>query len=108
MCVTVWRTVWIGLAYHNCHCYGVAFFITVQPVYFENVSVYLSNWIQIPYIKSIFKYDFVSHLDAQITGGPTQNSGLIEASIDGNTYSLCYDGVDMNAANVVCNHLGYK
>ncbi|XP_060552042.1 scavenger receptor cysteine-rich type 1 protein M130-like isoform X5 [Ruditapes philippinarum] len=46
-------------------------------------------------------------VDAQITGGPTQNSGLIEASLDGNTYSLCYDGVDMNAANVVCNQLGY-
>ncbi|XP_060552044.1 scavenger receptor cysteine-rich domain superfamily protein-like [Ruditapes philippinarum] len=46
-------------------------------------------------------------VDAQITGGPTQNSGLIEASLDGNTYSLCYDSLDMNAANVVCNHLGY-
>ncbi|XP_060552045.1 neurotrypsin-like [Ruditapes philippinarum] len=46
-------------------------------------------------------------VDAQITGGPTNNSGLIEASLDGNKYSLCYDGVDMNAANVVCNHLGY-
>jgi hypothetical protein len=46
--------------------------------------------------------------DAQITGGPTNNSGLIEASLDGNKYSLCYDGVDMNAANVVCNHLGYE
>ena len=51
---------------------------------------------------------FFLQSDAQITGGLTSNSGIVEASLDGNMYSICYDGFDMNAAEVVCNNLGYE
>ncbi|XP_053403672.1 scavenger receptor cysteine-rich type 1 protein M130-like isoform X2 [Mercenaria mercenaria] len=46
-------------------------------------------------------------VDSRIKGGLMRNTGIVETSFDGKTYALCYDGIDMNAANVVCNHLGY-
>lgn len=45
--------------------------------------------------------------DSRIKVGATQNTGTIESYFDGKRYTLCYDGVDMSAANVLCNHLGY-
>lgn len=47
-------------------------------------------------------------LDSRLLDGVTQNTGTIEASFDGHTYTLCYDGLDINAAHVVCSHLGYE
>ncbi|XP_053403598.1 scavenger receptor cysteine-rich type 1 protein M160-like isoform X2 [Mercenaria mercenaria] len=70
-------------------------------------SWYLYNYTS----KPSWYYRYGSRLycpDTKLMDGETENTGFVYTTFSGKIYTICYDGFDMNAANVVCNHLRYN
>ncbi|XP_053391010.1 scavenger receptor cysteine-rich type 1 protein M130-like isoform X2 [Mercenaria mercenaria] len=61
--------------------------------------------------QSSWGYRYGSRLycvDTKLMDGETENTGIVYTTFSGKIYTICYDDFDINAANVVCNHLRYN
>ncbi|XP_053403021.1 neurotrypsin-like [Mercenaria mercenaria] len=70
-----------------------------------------SSWSFNIYKQTLWDFSYGSKLyctDTKLMDGETENTGIVYTTFSGKIYTICYDVFDMNAANVVCNHLRYN
>ncbi|XP_060563948.1 lysyl oxidase homolog 2-like [Ruditapes philippinarum] len=47
-------------------------------------------------------------VDYKLTGGISQNTGMLLAAFSGTQHTICYESFDINAGDVVCKHLQFN